>query len=123
MGSTLERATVQGMYIDPTVPFVNKEELSIHFWKHGKACGAATEVEYESMASSFMEGQPNLTSFQCIRKSGTRDRVRLDDLTGNFGVAYGVCTLRTFFTRTRAQINNKGGARALVDAECLRSRL
>lgn len=85
------------MYISPTVPFANDAELSIHFWKHGKKCGAATEAEYEEMAENFLYAVASFTTLQCVRSAGTRDTVRLDDADGRFGVVYGACTVRDIF--------------------------
>jgi hypothetical protein len=113
---------LRGVYIDPTVPFPSAKQRSIHFVKHGREFAAPDEYAYERMADAFMSQflHPNL--HECQRATGTFDRIRLDGLTGHYGVAYNILTLRTFHTKDAAQMAHRGGPLNFVLQKCAEVR-
>lgn len=91
--------------------------------RHGHEFGAATEEEYEQMADAFMARTLSQVLQECIRHIPPRDpdRVRLHFDMGHFGVAYRHTILRTYHTKSRAKMVNRGGAAALLAYECRRT--
>lgn len=114
------------IYIDRTVPFANPYLLQSHFERHKDEVGAATEEEYERLADAFMSQapHPDLYDGTCtqVNHDGSHDRVRLDDGTRWFAVAYGALTVRTLHVKPRAKITKAGGPRAFIDRRCLETR-
>jgi pyocin large subunit-like protein len=106
------------MYIDPTVPFPNAKQRSLHFVKHGHKFGAVDEFDYERMADVFMSSPMHPNMHECYRATGTLDRIRLDALTRFFGVAYHGMVLRTFHPRNAHEIALKGGPQKFVLFKC-----
>lgn len=106
------------MYIDPTVPFPSATQRAIHFAKHGHKFGAVDEFDYERMADVFMGLPLHPNIHECYRAFGTFDRIRLDALTRYFGVAYNGMILRTFHTRSVAEIAARGGPQGFVLYKC-----
>ena len=104
------------------MPFLNANERAIHFSKHGRDFGAATEQDYEQMADAFMRRALSPILQECIRGLGVGepDRVRLHFDNGHFGVAYRQTILRTFHIKSAAKIRNRGGAANLLRYECAR---
>jgi hypothetical protein len=106
------------MYIEETVPFATATLRSLHFAKHGQKFGAVDEFEYERMADTFMAMPMHPNMHECIRTTGTFDRIRLDAVTRFFGVAYRDTILRTFHPRSPESIAAKGGPQAFVLFKC-----
>ena len=115
------------MYIGRTVPFANDYQRSIHFAAHKHEFGVATEEDYERMADAFMAqaANANLYDGTCVtprRDNGLCDRLRLDNISLWYGVAYGALTVRTLHKRKRKTITRAGGPRAFINAKCLEVR-
>ena len=114
------------LYSSQTVPFANPYLLQIHFDRHKDEVGATSEADYERMADAFMSqpSNPNLYDGICVQvgRDGSQDRIRLDNVTRWYGVAFGVLTVRTLHTKRRSKINRAGGPRAYVDQKCLEIR-
>jgi len=115
------------MYTDPTVPFADPYLLQIHYVRHGHEVGATSEADYERLADAFMSQgpHPDLYDGTCLvprADNGMCDRLRLDNATRWFGVAFGALTVRTLHMKSRFKINKHGGPRAFVDAKCLEVR-
>ena len=111
------------VYIGQTVPFVSPYLLQIHFEKHRRDFGVATEQEYEQLADRFMSQSANADLFDgvCVnpRPNGMYDRMRLHGKTRWYGIAFDVLTVRTFFVKNHRAIRAAGGPRAFVDLQCL----
>lgn len=104
------------------MPFASAYKLASHFVAHGHEFGAANEAEYEQMADMFMSQPLHSDLFECIRLTGTNDRIRLDGAIGYYGVAYGILTLRTFHTKSQSQIAAGGGPLGYVSRKCAEIR-
>ena len=74
------------------------------------------------MADHFMSVPLSSTMHECIRATGTADRIRIDAETRHFGVAFNVVVIRTFHSKSAATIANKGGPQQLVLSECAKVR-
>jgi hypothetical protein len=114
------------VYIDPTVPFASAYQRQSHFDSHGHEVGATSEEEYERMADEFMTQAPTANIYDGIclhaRFNNFQDRIRLDNVSRWFGIAYDTLTVRTLHTKPRSKISNAGGPRAFVDRKCLEIR-
>lgn len=112
------------LYIVGTVPFHNAYQRAAHFTRHGHEFGAPNEFVYEQMADAFMATplHPTLHEGTRVRISGVVDRVRLDETTRHFGVAYNLVTLRTYYIVGSSKITRHGSAANFVTAECAKVR-
>lgn len=104
------------------MPFASAYKLASHFDAHGHEFGAASEEEYERIADAFMSQTLHPNLYGCIRTNADRDRLLLDGIIGYFGIAYGVLTLRTFYTKSQEEIAHAGGAAKFVARKCLEKR-
>ena len=103
------------------MPFSSPEEGAIHFLKHGHKFGAATELEYEQMADTFMTEPMTLTRRECIRPNGT-DRLRFDIANNHFGVAVvASAIIKTYYVIKAFTIQHHGGKVAYFTFECGRT--
>ena len=104
------------------MPFSDAYNRAIHFTRHGREFGAATEEDYERMADAFMSRTLSPILQECIRTIRSEsDRVRLHFDMGHFGVAYRHTILRTFHIKSQAKMRNRGGAANLLAYECRRT--
>jgi hypothetical protein len=110
------------MYTGATVPFHRAKQRTLHFLLHGHEFGAADEFEYERMGDAFMSSPWYPGLHECSRTTGTHDRIRLDELTRHYGVAYNVTILRTFHIRDAFSIARWGGPAAFVAHKCAEVR-
>lgn len=102
------------------MPFASPPQLSLHFAKHGHKFGAATEQDYEKMADAFMSQALHSQLHECIGTNG--DRIRLEEITLYYGVAYNVSTIRTFHTKDANQIAHAGGPAGYIAQKCAEVR-
>jgi hypothetical protein len=112
---------VRGGYNVLIVPFADARHRSIHFAKHGREFGAADEYEYERLADAFMSAPWYTGLHEGVRIVGN-DRIRLDEVTRHYGVAFNGTTLRTYHIRDAFSIAHWGGAAAFVAHKCAEVR-
>jgi hypothetical protein len=86
--------------------------------KHGSKFGAVNEFDYEQMADAFMSAAMHPNLYECVKSTGTHDRIRLDGITRHYGVAYNVLTIRTYHIRDEYSINLRGGPAGFVAFKC-----
>jgi hypothetical protein len=109
------------VYVVGTVHFLSTWQRSLHFAKHGHEFGALNEFDYEIMAETFMSAimRPNMR--ECCRTTGTHDRCRIDGTTRQFGIAYDVLTIRTYYVVTASKIRRYRSAVGYVQAQCAKT--
>jgi hypothetical protein len=115
------------LYTQLTVPFASLYHLQTHFDLHKHEFGVTTEADYERMADAFMSqaASANLYDGVCTiprRDNGLCDRLRLDNVTLWYGVAFGTLTIRTLHKKPRRKITAAGGPKAFINAKCLEAR-
>lgn len=102
------------------MPFANAEERALHFARHGSALGAATELDYETMAETFMTSPMTITTRECFRQNGI-DRLRINVANRHFAVAVVVSdTIRTYYVVPSHKIFRRGGVAQFFSHECAR---
>jgi hypothetical protein len=103
------------------MPFASAFERAIHFKKHGHEFGAATELQYEQMADTFMVAPMALTVRECVRPNGT-DRLRINIANHHFGVAVVATTIiLTYYIVPLHQITRRDGIVGFFEYECART--
>lgn len=86
--------------------------------KHGAGLGAASEMDYESMARRFLEGAKKHTALECRRPMG--DLVRFDPTTDEFGVLSASGEIRTFFRPVAGVTHKQPSNLAYYEKQCER---
>ena len=79
------------------MPFLDAARRALHFKKHGHDFGPCDELQYEAKAEAFFALPVGYPVHEFVRQDGSRDRVRFNEATDEFGLISADGMIVTYF--------------------------